>query len=211
VIKEVLLLGGIVTIGRQPDNVLRIDNPAVSGHHARVVWEADHYVLEDIESFNGTYVNNQRISKIVLMDRDKALIGKHTIEFRDQGSEDASTPHRTVLSSIASQAQVEKIKPPQLDRTVVLDTAKVKEMLAKAAAAASGASPGGVQASGSAECQPRVDARAGVRQTMGTLTVIEGRTERPYYVLTSKLTVIGKSEMAGIRLKKWFAPRVAAS
>jgi pSer/pThr/pTyr-binding forkhead associated (FHA) protein len=211
VIKEVLLLGGVVTIGRQPDNVLRIDNPAVSGHHARVFWEADHYVLEDIESFNGTYVNNRRISKIVLTHGDKALIGKHTLEFRDQGSEDASAPHSTVLNSIASQAQPQRIKPPQLDRTVVLDTAKVKEMLAKAAAAASAASPVDVQTAGRAEIRLPANARPGVRQTLGTLTVVEGRTERPYYVLTSKLTVIGRSEMAGIRLKKWFAPRVAAS
>jgi pSer/pThr/pTyr-binding forkhead associated (FHA) protein len=211
VIKEVLLLGGIVTIGRQPDNVLRIDNPAVSGHHARVFWDADHYVLEDIESFNGTYVNNQRISKIVLTDGDKALIGKHTIEFRDRAGEDAPAMHGSAFSSIACQAQVEKVKPPQLDRTVVLDTAKVKEMLAKAAAAASAAGPVHVQTTGSAAIHPPADARPGVRQTLGTLTIVEGRTERPYYVLTSKLTIIGKSEMAGIRLKKWFAPRVVAS
>jgi pSer/pThr/pTyr-binding forkhead associated (FHA) protein len=63
VLQELLLSGGTVTIGRQPDNVFRIDNPAVSGHHAKVYAEGDHYVIEDVESFNGTYVNGQRISK----------------------------------------------------------------------------------------------------------------------------------------------------
>lgn len=211
VIQEVLLSVGVVTIGRQPDNLLRIDNPAVSGHHAKVYWEGDHYVLEDTESFNGTYVNNHSISKVILKDGDIALIGKHTIEFRDQGSEDAAAQHRTIDCSLARQAQVEKAKPPQLDRTVVLDTAKAKEMLAKAAAAASAIGPVGVQMFGIAERQSPVDAVPGVRQTMGTLTIVEGRTDRQYYILTSKLTVIGKSEMAGIRLKKWFAPRVVAS
>jgi pSer/pThr/pTyr-binding forkhead associated (FHA) protein len=57
VIQEVSLSTGTVTIGRQPDNVLRIDNPAVSGYHAKVYSEGGHYVLEDAESFNGTYVN----------------------------------------------------------------------------------------------------------------------------------------------------------
>ena len=33
---------GVVTIGRQPDNLLQIDNPAVSGHHAKVYWDGDH-------------------------------------------------------------------------------------------------------------------------------------------------------------------------
>lgn len=205
VLQEVLLSAGVVTIGRQPDNTLRIDNPAVSGHHARVYSEGDHYVLEDAESFNGTYVNNHRIGKVILKDRDKALIGKHTIEFR----EDAQAQRGTIDSAVAGQAM--KPKPPQLDRTVVLDTARVKEMLAKAAAAASAVGPVAVQTMGIAEGHAPVEAVPGVRQTIGTLTIVEGRTDRQYYVLTSKLTLIGKSKMAGIRLKGWFAPRVAAS
>jgi hypothetical protein len=45
-----------------------------------------------------------------------------------------------------------------------------------------------------------------VHQTIGTLTIVKGRTDQQRYVLTSKLTLIGKSKMAGIRLKRWFAP-----
>jgi hypothetical protein len=201
VIQEVLLSAGPVTIGRQPDNTLQIDNPAVSGHHARVYSEGDHYVLEDTESFNGTYVDNHRISKVILKDGDEALIGKHTIEFRDE----LRAPHKT------GPAQVMKTRPPQLDRTVVLDTAKAKEMLAQLAAAASAGGPAGVQTMGIAGRQPAVDVVPVAHQTIGTLTIVEGRTDRQNYVLTSKLTLIGKSKMAGIRLKRWFAPRVAAS
>ncbi|MGO9369449.1 MAG: FHA domain-containing protein, partial [Terriglobales bacterium] len=84
ILQEFLLSGGTVTIGRQPDNVLRIDNPAVSGHHAKVYAEGDHYVIEDCESFNSTYVNGQRISRVILKDGDNVTIGKHTIEFRDE-------------------------------------------------------------------------------------------------------------------------------
>ena len=212
VIQEVRLSAGdIVTIGRQPDNLLCIDNPAVSGHHAKVYWEGDHYVLQDTESFNGTFVNDHRINKVILNDGDKALIGKHTIEFADQRIDVVSAQHKTVDCSAASQAQMTKAMPPQLDRTVVLDTAKMKEMLANAAAAGAVVRHRAVQTMGIAKSQLPVRAVPGVRQTMGTLTIVEGRTDRLYYVLTSKLTVIGKSKMAGIRLKKWFAPRVAAS
>ena len=203
VLQELLLSGGTVTIGRQPDNVFRIDNPAVSGHHAKVYAEGDHYVIEDAESFNGTYVNGQRITKALLKDGDIATIGKHTIEFRDEVC---------VASSYEAHVngQVPKVAPPQLDRTVVLDTAKAKEMLAQAAAAASLAGPVVVRRVSIAPGQSPVTPAIPVRQTIGTLTIVRGRTDRQQYVLTSKLTLIGRSRMAGIRLKRWFAPRVAA-
>jgi hypothetical protein len=51
---------------------------------------------------------------------------------------------------------------------------------------------------------------AGV-EASAPLTVIDGKTNQQHYVLSSKLSVIGKSEMASIRLKRWFAPRTAAS
>jgi pSer/pThr/pTyr-binding forkhead associated (FHA) protein len=221
VIQEVSLSTGIVTIGRQPDNVLRIDNPAVSGYHAKVYSEGGRYMLEDAESFNGTYINGVRISKVTLKDGAKALIGKHTLEFSDQ----QEVWHGSV-SFVDAQAQAMKAKLPQLERTAFLDTAKAKEMIAMAvaAAAAGGPAPGSPAAgcsapSGSAKAQqkgisqsqaPAAPAHV-AHQTIGTLTIVEGRTDQKNYVLTSRLTVIGRSKMAGIRLKRWFAPHVAAS
>ncbi|MGA9497267.1 MAG: FHA domain-containing protein [Terriglobales bacterium] len=207
ILQEFLLSGGTVTIGRQPDNVLRIDNPAVSGHHAKVYAEGDHYVIEDSESFNSTYVNGQRISKMILKDGDNVTIGKHTIEFRDE-VHPVAAPYGIV--DVPVDGQLPKAKPPQLDRTVVLDTAKAKEMLANAAAAASSSGPVVVQRIGIAQSQSPINTTPPVRQTIGTLTIVKGRTDQQRYVLTSKLTLIGKSKMAGIRLTRWFAPRVAA-
>jgi pSer/pThr/pTyr-binding forkhead associated (FHA) protein len=199
VLQEVSLSSGTITIGRQPDNILRIDNPAVSGYHAKVYFEGGHYVLEDAESFNGTYVNNQRISKVVLKEGDKALIGKHTLEFSDQWVYGSAC-------TVDGQSQVAKPKAPKLDRTAFLDTAKGRELIALAVAASASSGSGG-QTKGAASGQ----ASAPAHQTIGTLTIIEGRTDQNYYVLTGRLTVIGKSKMAGIRLKRWFAPHVAAS
>jgi predicted component of type VI protein secretion system len=206
VIQEVSLSTGIVTIGRQPDNVLRIDNPAVSGYHAKVYSEGGHYVLEDAESFNGTYVNSQRISKVALKDGDKAIIGKHTIEF----SEQQEIWHGSV-STVGGQAQGTKAKPPQLDRTAFLDTAKAKELIAMAVAASSSGGAAAVQQKSISQGQAPAPAAHVAHQTIGTLTIMEGRTDQKHYVLTGRLTVIGRSKMAGIRLKRWFAPHVAAS
>ena len=65
-----------VTIGRMPDNNLVIDNPAVSGRHARVYREGNHYVLEDLKSTNGTFVNDKRIRKAMLAAGDRLRVGR---------------------------------------------------------------------------------------------------------------------------------------
>jgi hypothetical protein len=45
---------------------------------------------------------------------------------------------------------------------------------------------------------------------VATLVIMEGNTDQREYLLSSKLTVIGKSDMATIKLKGWFKPKVAA-
>jgi predicted component of type VI protein secretion system len=204
-LQEVALSGGVVTIGRQPDNLLRIDNPIVSGHHARIFWENNHYVLEDIESFNGTYLNDRSVSKALLSDGDVIVIGKHRIQFHDAaGKRDASSSSAAQDRSSGWQAHLEKGAPPQLEATMVLDTAKLKEMMAKMGAVAAPLRP-------AITLVPVFQTRVVRSRQIGMVTIIAGRTDRQQYRLSSKLIVIGKSRMASIRLKRWFAPRVAAS
>src|SRR5450631_1701008 len=176
VLREIALSSGVVTIGRQPDNLVQIDNPAVSGHHAKDYWQGDHYVLEDTESFNGTYVNNRRISKAALEDGDVVLIGKHTIVFRAQGSDNVSAPHKSVDRSILLQGQLDKARPPQLDPTMILDTRRAKEMLAQAAAAAATAGGAGRQSHGSAPKISDTSSESSGRRRIGSLTIINGKT-----------------------------------
>ncbi len=52
----------ILTIGRSRENDLHVDDAQISRHHARLVQQGLAYVLEDLGSMNGTFVNNQRIS-----------------------------------------------------------------------------------------------------------------------------------------------------
>src|SRR6202167_161623 len=68
-----------VSIGRSPENVLVIDNPAVSHYHARVFNEEGRLMLEDFGSMNGTFVNGQRVKMVTLKPGDSVGIGKHTI------------------------------------------------------------------------------------------------------------------------------------
>lgn len=184
VLKEFSLAQGNLTIGRLPDNTVQVDNPAVSSHHARIYWDTDHFVLEDLNSLNGTFVNNRRVSKVTLKEGDQVLVGKHTLVFKDEWHEDAP-------AAAAAGAEGGTVRMmPAMDATMVLDTRKAKEMLTAPHAPDESPVP--------------------TRERIGVLTIMAGKTDEPRYVLSSKLNVIGKSDMASIKLKGWFAPKVAA-
>jgi len=192
VLKEVPLSQGVVTIGRLPDNLIHVDNLAVSGHHAKIYWDNDKYVIEDNNSLNGTFLNNRRISKAALKDDDVILIGKHTVTFKDTWHDDTAA---------GAPKQVAGPAVPKMEATMVLDTKKAKEMIAAATAGAANAAAGGQAAA----APPPVPGR----ERTGTLAIIDGKTDQKSYVL-GKMSVIGKSDMASIKLKGFFAPNMAA-
>ena len=64
-----------VTIGRLAHNILQIDEPSVSSHHADLVLEAGRYHLRDSGSTNGTYVNGAQITDAVLRHGDELRFG----------------------------------------------------------------------------------------------------------------------------------------
>jgi pSer/pThr/pTyr-binding forkhead associated (FHA) protein len=76
------------TIGRLPDNDVRIDNPAVSGHHSLIINILNDSFLEDLNSTNGTYVNGKLIKKHALQHGDVITIGHHQLRFSDQHTGD---------------------------------------------------------------------------------------------------------------------------
>jgi len=192
VLKEFPLSQAGATIGRLPDNAVQVDNLAVSSHHARIYWDNGSFVLEDNGSLNGTFVNNRRVTKTALKDGDEVLIGKHTILFTEQW-------HEEKAATIAKPGKENSAAVPMLDATVILDTKKAREMIAHAAAGPIATlAPAGAPAPALA------------KERLGILTVVDGRTDQREYVLSGKLSVIGKSEMASIKLKGWFAPKVAA-
>jgi pSer/pThr/pTyr-binding forkhead associated (FHA) protein len=49
------------TVGRDPGNDIILRDPKVSRHHAEIVFERGFFVLHDLASANGTYVNSKRI------------------------------------------------------------------------------------------------------------------------------------------------------
>ena len=72
-----LLSGDLVTAGREPDSDLFLDDVTVSRRHAEFRRMADGWLLSDVGSLNGTYVNRRRIEEHALEPGDELQIGKY--------------------------------------------------------------------------------------------------------------------------------------
>jgi pSer/pThr/pTyr-binding forkhead associated (FHA) protein len=68
-------------VGRHPDSEIFLDDITVSRRHAEFVRTADGYVLRDVGSLNGTYVNRERIEAVPLASGDEVQIGKFKLVF----------------------------------------------------------------------------------------------------------------------------------
>ena len=69
-----------ITMGRNAENDIVIENLAVSKLHARIVKQDEAYYIEDLNSTNGTYLNKIRITKKDLKNNDIIIVGKHSLE-----------------------------------------------------------------------------------------------------------------------------------
>jgi pSer/pThr/pTyr-binding forkhead associated (FHA) protein len=99
------------TIGRLPDNDVRIDNPAVSGHHALIINILNDSFLEDLNSTNGTYVNGKLIKKHALQHSDVITCGHHQLRFVDsQGAETEPDEFEKTMVIQPSAALEDKIR-----------------------------------------------------------------------------------------------------
>jgi diguanylate cyclase (GGDEF)-like protein len=74
-----LARGGV--LGRSHRADIQLLDHAVSRQHCRLEREDEGYVLTDLESLNGTYVNGERISRVLLKDGDRIQVGASTLKF----------------------------------------------------------------------------------------------------------------------------------
>ena len=109
------------TIGRLPDNDVRIDNPAVSGHHSLIINILNDSFLEDLSSTNGTYVNGKLIKKHALQHSDVVTIGHHQLRYvetiADEEEQDDEFARTMIIDS--SQAAVREAAMASATRAAV--------------------------------------------------------------------------------------------
>ncbi|MGD8439550.1 MAG: FHA domain-containing protein, partial [Holophagae bacterium] len=96
-----------MTLGRANDNEWTLDDEGVSRRHAEIATTEDGYVIRDLGSSNGTWVNRTRIERHVLADGDEITIGTSTLVFADPPTDDA-----TVMVDMANLPEQPATAPP---------------------------------------------------------------------------------------------------
>jgi len=150
------------TLGRLPDNDVRIDNPAVSGHHALIINILNDSFLEDLNSTNGTYVNGKLIKKHALQHGDVVTIGHHHLRFVD--------------------SEVETTEQDEFEKTMVIGPGQVNEERLRMAAGRA-APPKAAPAAAPATAPPMLKAK---------LQVLSGQFAGRELELTKALTTLGR-------------------
>jgi hypothetical protein len=82
-VAELNLKIGRAIIGRTPDNDLQIRSKFISRHHAQIVTDRNHSVVEDLNSTNGVFIRSQRVKHHELADGDVIQLGEHKLLYRD--------------------------------------------------------------------------------------------------------------------------------
>jgi len=108
VIKDYPFPKGSVTIGRRKENTIVFTNPEVSSTHARIDKVGTDYILTDLQSTNGTFVNNLKVLSHRLSHGDRISIGKNVLLF---------------IGTEKAKADAERANIP-LDQTVIIGGAR---------------------------------------------------------------------------------------
>jgi pSer/pThr/pTyr-binding forkhead associated (FHA) protein len=80
------------TVGRDPGNDIVLRDPKVSRHHAEIVFERGFFVLHDLASANGTYVNGKRVRVAPLTHGAKLRMGNSYGRFSEELPTETDTP-----------------------------------------------------------------------------------------------------------------------
>lgn len=111
--------GDSLSIGRLENNDIVIENLAVSGHHAKIDSVGEKFLLTDLNSKNGTFINEQAITQPHwLQHGDIVIIGKHYLVFSYGTDEDQPDEEDSAMQ-----------------QTMVMDTENYRKMMEKSAAA----------------------------------------------------------------------------
>ena len=114
-----------LTIGRLKTNDVVIDNLAVSGNHAKIFHHEKGFVLTDLKSKNGTFVNQKRVKAYLLKHKDIITIGKHILIYDNLRAVKSEAGSATTANSPQSLEWISS------DKTMFMDTAQHKKMLGK--------------------------------------------------------------------------------
>lgn len=78
------LVGPRMAVGRIDENQIQVVHGSISSRHAELLLDGAEYRVRDLDSTNGTRVNEEKVSEVLLQDRDRVQFGQ--IHFRYEGA-----------------------------------------------------------------------------------------------------------------------------
>ena len=114
------------TVGRDPGNDIILRDPKVSRHHAEIVFERGFFVLHDLSSANGTYVNAKRVRVAPLTHGAKLRMGNSYGRFSEELPTEADQP--AADGAKGEQQQSVDLLPTTANERVTADTAPQQKL-----------------------------------------------------------------------------------
>lgn len=170
------------TVGRLPDNDIRIDNAAVSGHHSLLINILNDSFLEDLNSTNGTYVNGKLIKKHALQHGDVITVGHHQLRYVDDQAQQAPEDEFEKTMVIQPSGQMEK---------QVAQAARMADAAASAAAAEA-VRPAAPAADSAKPRRPAMEDAPSAALPLAKLQVLSGTFAGRELELKKTLTTLGR-------------------
>ena len=191
--------GVSLTIGRRETNDVVIEDPAVSGHHAKIDSLNDRFVLIDLQSKNGSFVNEQLINSHWLKHEDIITIGGHSLVFNYHEKE-----------------QMHDDDPDEFDETQAMNTTQHRRMMIRSNPTNSinvvrfwdkNQKRGKLKNIEPTVSKPRIENKK--RDSVGVLIYLAGGNGQ--IELKRKITTIGKDPSSDIVVKGLFIDPTAAT
>ena len=191
--------GAALTIGRRQDNDIVIDDPAVSGHHAKIDVLGERLVLTDLQSKNGSFVNEQLVQSQWLKDEDVITIGEHSLLLNDDSKK---------------QAPADDVE--DFDETQAMNTTQYRQMMTKSNPTKSinavrfwdqNQNRGKVR--NVAPSAPEAPTDDPIKEPVGTLDYLDGGVGR--IILTRKIMTIGTDPTSDVVIKGLLMDPTAAT
>jgi pSer/pThr/pTyr-binding forkhead associated (FHA) protein len=95
------------TVGRVDDNTFQIADPSVSSHHCEVLLHGSDILIRDLNSTNGSYINGEKISEVVLKPGQTLRLGQVELKLEVEGAAPAPAAPGVAPAPAPAKKQVD--------------------------------------------------------------------------------------------------------
>lgn len=211
VIREYKLTKDETSFGRKPTNDIVIGHPTISGFHGKIRKDGDRFIVEDLNSTNGTFLNGQRVKGAALKNRDKVGAAGHILEFVMDDTAPATVenePAAPATPAVGAPGAPAVAAPLSEDAAIQ----RQKDMLRRSLGLGGGPPPPADAPPAPATPESEFDENGEKKPAHGIVRIISGGVDgQAEVVLKELVTYIGASDQAIIKIKGFLAPSLAAA